>query len=154
MWRSSSWRSWGRFQTAAESGWRNRGHSPGAGAPRTEIPGASSAEEHVTSAFLGPRSFLSHPHFSVSRALLPSGCFQQHHPHPPRPCSEAVNIWTLGHMGVCLVHLNFGSPGRWKRGRRREELSGVSGLTLGTLTCSGAMPAAKRQKRAELESPF
>lgn len=76
MRRTSSWRIWGRLQSASESGWRSRAHSPGAGAPRTDIPGASSAEEHAASAFLGrpqlppPPPLLRLPCLPLQRAPL------------------------------------------------------------------------------------
>lgn len=110
MRRTSSWRIWGRLQSASESGWRSRAHSPGAGAPRTDIPGAPSAEEHAASAFLG-RPQLPPPPPLLRLPYLPPPCPlpfwllpappPPRLPHPPRPCSKAVSTWTLGHMGLC-----------------------------------------------------
>lgn len=76
-----------------------------------------------------PLSFLCHSHLSVScvcplSAFLPSGCFQ--HPptplHLPRPCSKAVSIWTLGHMGLSgTFELRYS----WEMETRKEEKGAV-----------------------------
>lgn len=68
------------------------------------------------------------------------------------PGLAARRIWTLGHM-VCLIHLNLKAPKRWKIRKAGGSAVWYSQSDLrGSLTCSGGIPAAKRQKQPELES--